>query len=156
MFCSILNCIAPLEARHELSHIHLRPGPPVVSVLHGLGPPSLIQHRLGLSDSDHRLGDLAACVVQSLFEIGEMGLAVTRVVSCARPCPVQSGQPAPSKPPPSRCRIHQPDPSMGYPVTYKRWSGGYVPSSNQLDGFKRIDEPEGKLVSILIGVEPPA
>src|SRR5712672_2668816 len=98
MFCSILNCIAPLEARHELSHIHLSPGRAVVSVLHSLSPPSLSEHRLGLSDSDHRLGDLAACVVQTLFEIGEMGLAVTR-----------------SKPPPSHCRIHQPDPLDGLP-----------------------------------------
>src|SRR5262249_9817435 len=115
MFCSILNCIAPLEARHELSHIHLSPGPAVVSVLHSLSPPSLPQHRLGLSDSDHRLGDLAACVVQTLFEIGEMGLAVPQVVSCSRPCPVQPGQPAPSKPLPSHCRIHQPDPLDGLP-----------------------------------------
>src|SRR5262247_3843732 len=78
MFCSILNCIAPLEARHELSHIHLSPGPAVVSVLHSLSPPSLTQHRLGLSDSAHRLGDLASCVVQTLFEIRQVGLVVAQ------------------------------------------------------------------------------
>jgi hypothetical protein len=150
MFCSILNCIAPLEARHELSHIHLSPGPAVVSVLHSLNPPSLTQHRLGLSDSDHRLSDLAACVVQTLFEIGEMGLAVTRVVSCSRPCPVQPSQPAPSKPPPSHCRTHQPDPLDGLPRNLKTIGGADMfQVANRLDCFKKIDEPEGKLVSVL-------
>src|SRR5262245_32742113 len=78
MLCCFLNSLSDLEARHELSHIDLSPGLAVFSVLHGLSPPSLTQHRLGLSDSAHRLGDLASCVVQTLFEIRQVGLVVAQ------------------------------------------------------------------------------
>src|SRR5262245_13632263 len=129
MFCSILNCIAPLEARHELSHIHLSPGPAVVSVLHSLSPPSLTQHRLGLSDSDHRLGDLAACVVQTLFVIGEMVFQSLGWSLAPALVPFNLVSPLhPNHCHPTVASI-SPIPSMGYPVTYKRSSGGYVPSS---------------------------